>query len=162
MLRFFHVARTLGDLEVLVDVNLNVESGELVVVSGPAGAGKSTLVRLLLGLEMPRRGWITVDGLVLDGSVPRAMSAHRRRIAAIPQGGLLVPDRSALENVALALDTAGYAAGESARIAGRTLDRLGLDHLAARRADCLSSGERQWVAIARGFAREDASLLVAD
>jgi ABC-type ATPase involved in cell division len=162
MVRFFHVARSFPGADVLVDVHLTIERGELALVTGAAGSGKTTFARVLLGLDPPRRGWVTVDGLVLGGSLPEVLAAHRRRVAAIPQDSLLVGDRSAVENVALALEVSRVASADARRRAELTLERLGLQALAQRRASVLSRGERQWVAIARALVRSEAQLIVAD
>jgi len=162
MVRLFHVARSFPGADVLNDVHLTIERGEIVLVSGPPGSGKTTIAGLLLGLDTPRRGWITVDGLVLGGSSSRALAAHRRRVAVIAQGPLLVGDRSALDNVALALEVGGVGVAEARRKSALVLERLGQGHLAAREVRMLSRGERQWIAIARALVRDDASLLVAD
>jgi ABC-type ATPase involved in cell division len=162
MVRFFHVALSYPSADVLIDVHLTIERGEIALVSGEAGAGKSALARLTLGLEAPRRGWITVDGVVLGGSSSRVLAAHRRRIAVIAQGPLLVGDRTAIDNVALALEVGGVGAVDARRRSGLALERLGQARLADREVATLSRGERQWVAIARALVRDDAPLLVAD
>jgi ABC-type ATPase involved in cell division len=144
---------------VLVDVNLSIDKGELVVINGAAGSGKSTLVRLLLGLESPDRGWITVDGFTLAGA---SLAAHRRRLAIIPQGTSLISDLTALRNVALSLEVAGASRLFALRSAMEMLEQLGIERLSERLAGSLSSGEKQWVTIARALVREQAQLLIAD
>src|SRR5690606_40630505 len=91
----------------ICDVSLGVDTGDAVVISGPAGAGKTTLMRLLLGLDVPTHGWIVVDDLVLGGSSHEVLAAHRRRIGCIAQQPLLVADLTVEQNVALALDVCG-------------------------------------------------------
>jgi ABC-type ATPase involved in cell division len=162
MVRFFHVARSFPGANVLTDVHLTVERGELALVSGGVGAGKTTLARLLLGLDFPQRGWITVDGVVLGGSSARLLAVHRRRIAALPQTAPLVSDWSVLDNVALALEVAGAGRRGALRRAALALERTGRAHFAQRAVRTLSRGERQWVAIARALVRGDAGLLIAD
>jgi ABC-type methionine transport system ATPase subunit len=162
MVKFFHVARSYGGREVLADVSLTVGNGEAVIVSGSGGAGKTTLVRLLLGLERPSRGWVTVDGLVVAGSAPDVLAAHRRRIGLIPQAPTLLPDRDVLGNVALAQEVAGVPSEHARQGALRTLERLGMDAMAERSVGALSGAERRWVAVARALGRSEASLLVVD
>ena len=159
MVRFFQVARAYAGAEVLVDVNLSIDKGELVVINGAAGSGKSTLVRLLLGLEAPDRGWITVDGFTLAGA---SLAAHRRRLAVIPQGASLISDLTALRNVALSLEVAGASRLFALRSAMEMLEQLSIERLSERLAGSLSSGEKQWVTIARALVREQAQLLIAD
>lgn len=162
MVKFFHVARSYGGREVLADVSLTIGNGEAVIVSGAGGAGKTTLVRLLLGLERPSRGSVTVDGLVVAGSAPDVLAAHRRRIGLIPQSPTLLPDRDVADNVALAQEVAGVPAEEARQAALRTLERLGLEAMSERRTAELSAAERRWIAVARALGRSEASLLVVD
>ena len=162
MIRFFHVARGFSATDVLLDVNLAVDPGEAVLLSGAAGAGKSVLARLLLGLDKPRRGWISVDGLVLGDCPEALLAAHRRRVALIPQRAHFVESADAVQNVALALEVGGMAALEARRVAHTCLERLGLAAIAERRAAVLSATERHWLAVARGLVRGDAALVVAD
>lgn len=162
MVRFIHVGRFYRDAEVLIDVSLCVDTGEAVVISGPAGSGKTTLMRLLAGVDEPSHGWIVVDDLVLGGSAPEVLAAHRRRLAVIAQEPLLVEDATAEENVALAKAVSGALPAESRAAAREALERVGLERLARRRARTLSGVERRWLAVARALVRREASLLLAD
>ena len=135
MVRFIHVARAYPDCEVLVDVSLCVDRGDAMVVSGPAGAGKTTLLRLLLGIEEPSHGWVVVDDLVLGGSTPEVLAAHRRRIGLIAQHPLLIADLTVEQNVALALDVCGAMPAQARSAAAEALERTGMTHLRTRRAD---------------------------
>ena len=162
MVRFIHVARSYPECEVLVDVSLCVDTGEALVINGPPAAGKTTLLRLLLGLEEPTHGWIVVDDLVLGGSAPDVLAAHRRRVGFIAQQPLLVPDLTAEQNVALALDVAGALPAQARSAAHEALERAGIAQLRDRLAVTLSASERRWVGVARALARREASLLIAD
>lgn len=161
MVRFFHVARTYGAREVLSEITLSL-GGEPTVISGAAGAGKSVMLRLLCGFESPSRGWITVDGLPLVATASDVLAAHRRRLAIVPQRPLLVEDRTALQNVALALEVQGVPIGEAHERAAESLVRVGCEALADERAETLSEGQRRLVSVARAIARDDASLVLAD
>lgn len=161
MVRFFHVARAYGPREVLSDVTLSVD-GETVLIAGAAGAGKSALLRLLCGLESPTRGWITVDGLPLVARASDVLAAHRRRLAVVPQRTLLVGRRTAIQNVALALEQQGVPPGAAQERASAALSRVGCEPIADRLAKDLSVGERRLVSLARALVREDARLVLAD
>lgn len=145
-----------------MDVSLCVDTGDVLVISGPSAAGKSTLLRLLLGLDTPTHGWIVVDDLVLGGNAPEVLAAHRRRIGCIAQHPMLVGDLTVEQNVALALDVSGALPRQAESAAGEALERAGVAHLRTRRAATLSAVERRWVGIARALARPEASLLLAD
>lgn len=161
MVRFTHVAHAYQGREVLADVTLAI-GAETLLVSGPTGAGKSVLLRLLAGFETPRRGWITADGVPLVGSRPDVLAAHRRRLALVPQRPLLASARTAIQNVALALETQGVAVGAAHERAAAVLGRVGIEALADRRVSTLSAGERRLVSLARALVREDARLVIAD
>jgi cell division transport system ATP-binding protein len=162
MVRFIHVARSYPDCEVLVDVSLCVDTGEALVINGPPAAGKTTLLRLLLGLEDATHGWIVVDDLVLGGSSAEVLAAHRRRVGFIAQQPVLVRDLTVEQNVALALDVCGALPAQARNAAAEALERAGVAHLRERRAGTLSASERRWVGVARALARREASLLIAD
>ena len=161
MVRFFHVARAYGAREVLSDVTLQL-GGESAVIAGPAGAGKSVLLRLLCGLEAPTRGWITVDGLPLVATTTDVLAAHRRRLAIIPQPSILIEDRTVVRNVALALELQGVPIGEAQARAGEAMARTGIARLADRVVSSLSTGERSLVSLARALVRDHSKLLIAD
>jgi ABC-type multidrug transport system ATPase subunit len=161
MIQFFHVTYAYGQAEVLSDVTLSIES-ELAVIAGPAGSGKSVLLRLLCGLEKPTSGWISVDGFPLDGAPSSLLSAHRRRLAVLPQRARLVPSRDAAGNVALALEVGGAPARRARQEACAFLERLSLGYLAERSIETLSESEIRWVAVARALVRSEASVLVLD
>ena len=114
---------------VIRELSLEIPDGGRICVSGPSGEGKTTVLRLLLGLEKPRRGRITgTDGL---------------RFSAVFQEDRLIPGRTALENVSL------FSNGETAR---RTLEALGLGDVLESMPRELSGGQRRRVALARALA----------
>lgn len=136
-------------------------AGELTVVAGRSGAGKTTLLRLLCGLDVPDRGQVLLDGhdLARDGAEDRA-THRRRRIGYVSQDPLPVGFLSAVENVVLVLRARGWAADRAVRRALDMLERVGLAERAEQRAERLSAGEAQRLALARGLASARGLLVV--
>jgi polar amino acid transport system ATP-binding protein len=163
---FERVDKRFGDLEVLAGVDLVVRRGEVLALLGPSGGGKSTLLRLVNGLEIRDAGTLRV----LDTDVPLAAPAARptdpfwtdlrRRIGFVFQAFHLYPHKTALDNVALAPQrVGGVPAPEARERAAALLERVGL----AAKADAwprqLSGGQQQRVAIARALALDPEILL---
>jgi molybdate transport system ATP-binding protein len=151
------VARRIGEFE--LDVGFTVESG-MSVLFGPSGAGKSLTLALIAGLMRPDAGTIAINGEVVTDCARRSyVSTQKRRIGMVFQDGLLLPHRSALDNVALAVRQASGRAARRA-IARSWLERVGAEGFADRRPGSLSGGQRQRVALARGLAGEPALVLL--
>jgi molybdate transport system ATP-binding protein len=151
------VARRIGEFE--LDVAFSVESG-MSVLFGPSGAGKSLTLALIAGLIRPDTGTIVINGHIVTDSARRVhVSTQERRIGMVFQDGLLLPHRSALDNVALAVR---QASGRRARraVAHSWLERVGAEDFAERRPGTLSGGQRQRVALARGLAGQPALVLL--
>ncbi len=148
---------------VLDQVEFELKKGEFLYVIGGTGAGKSTLLRMLSTEELPSQGSMSLFGYDVATASPATLRSIRQAIAHIPQKVDLIGDLSVFENVALASRFAGArAAGQNLR--GRVvelLDRLGLGHKKDSRADCLSGGEAQRVAIAQALVRRP-ELVLAD
>ena len=154
------VHKRFGDVEVLGGVDLVVERGELVALSGPSGGGKSTLLHLLAALDRPTSGRIVVNGL--DLSALRAVNRYRRQeVGIVFQLHNLLPHMTAGRNVELAMFGTGLSAQERALRAADLLEQLDLSHTIDRSPTRLSGGERQRVAIARAIANQP-RLLLAD
>ncbi len=146
-------------VEVLHGLSLHVKRGERLFLCGPSGAGKTTLMYTLAGLEPPQQGEVLIDGQnIYDLSLRRRALFRNRMMGFIFQNYMLMPELTALENASLATAVAGREASE--RVRG-LLERVGLadrmDHLPNE----LSGGEQQRVAIARALAN-DPSIIFAD
>lgn len=138
-------------------LDLRIEPGEMVSIVGRTGCGKSTFLAMLLGIERPSGGDILVGG-----KRPSADFAFfKGRIACVFQQDRLLPWRSALANVKLALEVLGFPEREQEQRARKWLDRLGLGDFVHAYPHELSGGMRQRVAMARAFVVEP-PLLLAD
>lgn len=167
VLRMHHVERSFdtagGMLSVLSDVNLELQSGESVVIRGPSGCGKSTLLLMAGTLDTPSAGVVEILG-ENPWTLPRRRLARFRNqhIGFVFQEHRLLPQLNVLENVLVPL-LAGFEVNRSAaeERARQLLDRVGLKSRLNHRPAALSGGERQRVAVCRALVLQP-SLLLAD
>jgi cell division transport system ATP-binding protein len=148
-------------LEALKDVSFEIESGEMVFITGHSGAGKSTLFRLLSAIERPTSGSIVVNGQNIAALRRSAIPYLRRNFGLIFQDQKLLFDRSVLDNVLLPLAIVGLPTREAHRRARAALDKVGLLDRERARPIALSGGEQQRLAIARAVVNRP-SILLAD
>jgi putative ABC transport system ATP-binding protein len=154
----------MGDEEVaaLAGVDLSIDRGDYVAVTGPSGSGKSTLMNILGGLDRPTSGTYTFEGEpVAEFDDDELASFRNRRIGFVFQSFQLLPRLTALQNVELPMIYAGMAPAERRERAGELLGRVGLGGRAGHRPNQLSGGQQQRVAIARALANQP-DLLQAD
>ncbi len=143
-------------------VDLDVAQGEVLLIMGPSGGGKTTLLTIAGGLLRPTSGSVSVMGTELAGLSDRAMSGLRlRTVGFIFQSFNLLSNLTALENVQVVLDLAKPGWRGNRNRARALLEALVLDHRAQHRPADLSGGEQQRVAIARALAN-DPALVLAD
>jgi putative ABC transport system ATP-binding protein len=158
------VSLTLGQgassVHVLKGVSLDVEQGEATGIVGPSGSGKSTLLMVLAGLESVDAGTVRIAGELLNGKSEDQIAAFRgRNIGIVFQSFHLIPNMTALENVAVPLELAGHA--DPFSVAESELASVGLAERTTHYPGELSGGEQQRVAIARALATEP-RILIAD
>lgn len=147
MLQVRDLSKRYGDRNALVDVDLDVATGETVAVLGPSGSGKSTLLRVIAGLETPDRGSVSWDGTDLSSVPP-----HNRNFGLMFQDYALFPHRDVAGNVGFGLRMAGWSRPDINRRVGEVLELVGLAGAEQRRINQLSGGEAQRVALARTLA----------
>ena len=158
------VSLTLGEgassVHVLKGVSLEVLRGEATGIVGPSGSGKSTLLMVLAGLEKVDAGEVWIAGERIDGRSEDAVAAFRgRNVGIVFQSFHLIPNMTALENVAVPLELAGHA--DPFAVAREELAAVGLAERITHYPGELSGGEQQRVAIARALA-PDPKILIAD
>lgn len=151
-IEFKKVNKNFGSLEVLHDIDLTVQEGEVVVVVGPSGSGKSTLLRCINGLETITSGELIVNGISLPGN-NRRIREVRREVGMVFQLFHLFPHMTALENIAFGPKKVRGATKKQARAqALDLLDKVGLSDRADHYPSELSGGQQQRIAIARALA----------
>jgi len=147
-------------LAILTDANLRLRRGEMVAIVAPSGAGKSTLLHLLAALDTPTSGTVYFGTKAIETNQEAAVAEFRNRsVGFLWQRHQLLPDFSAVENVAMPLMLRGANFTSTLGTARKWLAEVGLANRADHRAGELSGGEQQRVAIARALVTEPAVLL---
>ena len=146
------VHKWFGELHVLKGISLTVKTGEVVVVFGASGSGKSTFIRTINRLEQHQRGEIIVDGIEMTNDI-RNIAAIRSEIGMVFQSFNLFPHLTALENITLApRKVKKYPKAEADAVGMKLLERVGIPEQAHKHPAQLSGGQQQRVAIARALA----------
>lgn len=162
MIEMYRVSKRYPNgVHALADVSCTIEDGEFVYLSGPSGAGKTTLVRLLICMEQVSEGQILVKGRNLRMLRKKSIPFLRRNIGVVFQNFRLLPNRTVFDNVAIGLEIRGIPYNEIKPRVDQTLDMVGLLTYSSTFPQMLSGGEQQRVAIARALVNEPA-ILVAD
>ncbi|WP_417112041.1 amino acid ABC transporter ATP-binding protein [Hominenteromicrobium sp.] len=164
-----NICKSFGSVEVLKNVSLTVEPGEVVVIIGPSGAGKSTYLRSLNHLEKPTSGKIWIDDKLIENRVNghnQVKLPHKERAAILLEMGMvfqrfnLFPHKTALQNVMLApMNVKGVPEKEAKEKAVKLLNQVGLGDKLDSYPAKLSGGQQQRVAIARALAMEPKMML---
>ena len=160
-----HAQKSFGALEVLKDISLNVERGQIVAIIGPSGSGKSTLLRAINDLDPLTGGEIWLDGTQVNKSLPHRqyenhINAMRQQIGMVFQHFNLFPHMTARENVTMAPKLLkGLSNDEADALAVEQLDKVGMLERIDYYPSQLSGGQKQRVAIARALAMKPKLML---
>src|SRR5580698_6455155 len=151
-----------GSIDLFEGLHLEVAAGELVAIVGQSGAGKSTLLHILGALDAPSAGTVYCASINVSNLSPRGAAAFRNReIGYVWQFHYLLPEFTALENVAMPLLARGMSKAEAGKSAEKWLEEVELGDRAEHRAGELSGGEQQRVSLARALVTQP-KLLLAD
>lgn len=161
MIRFNNVSKRFGDSYALKGISITIEKGEFVFITGPSGAGKTSILKMIYGSEMADEGEVTVSNWDVSKLSPRSVPYFRRSIGIVFQDFKLLPRKSIFENVALPMRVTGTSYREISSKVSQLLKLVGLPHKASYSPLELSGGEQQRVVIARALANEPA-VLIAD
>ena len=154
------VRKRLGSKQVLDGVDLDVATGETVVVLGPSGTGKSVLLKHIIGLMRPDAGSIEVDGEQVVGRRESELNVLRRRVGMLFQGAALFDSMTVGENVGLALrEHTDLAEDEIQRRVAERLEWVGLTDVEPMRPSSLSGGMRKRVGLARAVVMDPRLIL---
>lgn len=153
------VEKWFDDFQALKGIDMEVYTGEVIVIFGPSGSGKSTFIRTLNRLEVHQRGEIIVDGMELTHDV-RNIAAIRSEIGMVFQLFNLFPHLSVLQNITLApVWVRKWSKDKAEEIARQLLERVGIPEQAEKFPAQLSGGQQQRVAIARALAMQPKIML---
>lgn len=151
-----------GTIEVLRDIDINVQAGERIAIVGASGAGKSTFMHLLGGLDRPSEGSVRFEGEEIFRFPTAQLDAFRNRtVGFVFQFHQLLPEFTALENVMMPARIGRMSLREAGERASHLLSAVGLSHRLGHKPGQLSGGEQQRVAIARALVMNP-RLLLAD
>lgn len=155
------IKRYPGGSEGLSNINLHIDHGEMVFLTGHSGAGKSTLLKLIGLLERSTSGQLIVSGRNLSRLRKRQIPYHRREVGMIFQDYRLLQNRTVFDNVAMPLVASGVGYSEIGRRVRAALDKIGLLNKEKAYPISLSGGEQQRVGIARAVVNRP-PLVLAD
>ncbi len=161
MIYFDKVTKRYGDMAALDEVTLSIAPKEFVSIVGHSGAGKTTLLKLLLAEERPTEGSVFFESIDVNDLPSSALYHYRRKIGVVFQDFRLIPNKTAYENIAFAMEAAGRTDDEIASDVPYTLELVNLEDKANHFPSQLSGGEKQRIAIGRAIINQP-ELIVAD
>ena len=162
MIRFENVSKTYpGDFVALEDINLAIKGGEFVSIIGHSGSGKSTLLKLIYAEEQPTNGKVYFNDRDISTIKQKHLPYFRRNIGTVFQEFKLLPQKTAYENVAYALEVSDETVAEINELVPEILDIVGMGNKMEKYPRQLSGGEKQKVCLARALVRKP-PVIIAD
>jgi len=161
VIKFEKVTKKFGGIVALNDISFEVGKGEFVFITGPSGAGKTTILKLILGEITPDEGKVTVDGVNVVNIKAKDLPLFRQKIGIVFQDFKLLPERTVSENIQVALAVIGIPEESWNERVGHTLKLVGLTKQTNYFPSQLSGGEIQRVSLARALS-VNPNLLLAD
>jgi cell division transport system ATP-binding protein len=161
MISFHNVTKKYGSHLVLDSVSFDIENNEFVVLTGASGAGKSTVIALLIGAEKPTSGSVEVDGMYVSEMDFETLQLFRRKIGVVYQDYKLLGKKTVFENVAFAMEVCNEPDDLIHERVPQVLEKVGLLYFQDKFPDQLSGGEKQRLAIARALVHQP-RLIIAD
>lgn len=151
----FQARGGIKEVKAVIDVNLEIEKGELVTLLGPSGCGKTTTLRMIAGFEFPSEGQIILDGMEINSLPP-----HKRDMSMVFQSYAIFPHLNVFENIAYGLNVQHLSKKEITTRADKVLELVHLEGYGQRAPTQLSGGQQQRVALARALIMEPKVLLM--
>ena len=162
MLELKHVGKTYKNgVNALYNINLKIDQGEFVYIIGPTGSGKSTLIKLLDGEEIPTKGKVEVTGINVGKLKHSKVPLYHRNIGVVFQDFRLLERKTVFENIAFALEVINVPKERIRKRVREVMNLVGLDDKGSSFPQELSGGQQQRVAIARAIANKP-KILIAD
>jgi len=161
IVRMFHVHKNYGAVKALIDITLDIPKNELLFISGPSGAGKTSLLKLLYFGEAVSEGQVLIDGMNLSRISHNRVPILRRKFGIIFQDYKLIPTKTVFDNIALVLEAMGKKRRFVEKKVRSVLRTVGMENSAHSLPPTLSGGEQQRIAVARAIVG-DPKIILAD
>jgi cell division transport system ATP-binding protein len=161
IIRMFHVYKNYGAAKALIDITLDIPKNELLFISGPSGAGKTSLLKLLYFGEAASEGQVLIDGMNLSRISHHRIPILRRKFGVIFQDYKLIPTKTVFDNIAIVLEAMGKKRRFVEKKVRSVLRTVGMENSINSLPPTLSGGEQQRIAVARAIVG-DPKIILAD